>query len=82
MKVWLFLSNIPFLTPPLRVVRGVSVATVWVSEFFFLALGFGDSTDPVILSAYSILGDSLGEVCDRSKDKPVLIIVIVTTGSE
>ena len=56
------LSNIPFLTPPLRVVRGVSVATEWVSEFFFLALRFGDSTGPVIFSAYFSLGDMLGEV--------------------
>ena len=74
------MSNIPFLTPPLRVVRGVSVATVWVSEFFFLALCFGDSTDPVIFSVYSILGDSLGEVYNRSKDKPVLVVYVVMTG--
>ena len=82
MKVWLFLSNTPFLTPPLRVVRGVSVATVRVSELFFLALCFGDSTDPVIFSAYSSLGDSLEAVWERSKDRPALIIVIATSGSE
>ena len=40
----------------------VSVATVRVSEFFFSALCFGDSTDPVIFSSYVVLGDSLVEI--------------------
>ena len=38
------------------------------------------STVPESFSAYSSLGVDLGEVCDRSKDKPVLIMLIASVG--
>ena len=67
---------VPFLTPPLRV-RGVEVASGWGSvPSFFLSVRIcvGVFTIPVIFSAYSNLLFDLGEMFDRSKDKPVLIM--------
>ena len=70
------MSNVPFLTPPLRV-RGVEVASEWGSApsvFFFVGVCVGVFTIPVIVSAYSILLFELGEMLDRFKDKPALIM--------
>ena len=47
---------------------------------FFFVFCVGMSTDPVSLSAYSSLGVDLGEVFDRSKDKPALIMLIAFVG--
>ena len=62
--------------PPLRV-RGVDVASGWGSvpaSFLSVRICVGVFMIPVILSAYSNLVVDLGEMFDRSKDKPVLII--------
>ena len=59
-------------------VLGVEVASGWVSEssfFLFVRVRVGVFTIPVILSAQSNLVFELGEMFDRSKDKPVLIIL-------
>ena len=63
--------------PPLRV-RGVDVASGWGSvpgSFLSDRICVGVLMIPVILSAFSNLVVDLGEMFDRSKDKPVLIIL-------
>ena len=81
MKLW-FLSNVHFLTPPLCV-RGVDVASGWGSvpgSFLSDRICVGVLMIPVILSAFSNLVVDLGEIFDRSKDKPVLIMVSAVVG--
>ena len=61
--------------PPLRV-RGVDVASGWGSvpaSFLSVMICVGVFMIPVILSAYSNLVVDLGEMFDRSKNKPALI---------
>ena len=53
------------------------VAGVWVSELLFSSLVgacIGVFTIPVMFSAYSNLLFDVGEMFDRSKDRPALII--------
>ena len=53
------------------------VAGEWVSVlsfFSFVGVCIGVFTIPVMFSAYSNLLFDLGEMFDRSKDRPVLII--------
>ena len=67
--------------PPLRV-RGVDVASGWGSvpaSFLFVRICFAVFMIPVILS-YSNLVVDLGEMFDRSKDKPALIMVSAVVG--
>ena len=45
-----------------------------LSFFSFVGVCIGVFTIPVMFSAYSNLLFDLGEMFDRSKDKPVLII--------
>ena len=76
------MSNVPFFTPPLRV-RGVEVAIGWGSVPFIsvsVRSCVGVSIIPVIFSAYSSLVVDLGEVFDRSKDKPALIMLSAVVG--
>ena len=68
--------------PPLRV-GGVDVASGWGSvpaSFLFVRICFAVFMIPVILSAYSNLVVNLGEMFDRSKDKPALIMVSAVVG--
>ena len=68
--------------PPLRV-RGVDVASGWGSvpaSFLSVRICVGVFMIPVILSAYSNLVVDLGEMFDRSKDKPLLIMVSAVVG--
>ena len=53
------------------------VAGVWVSELSFssfVGVCIGVFTIPVMFSAYSNLLFDVGEMFDRSKDRPALII--------
>ena len=45
-----------------------------------VGLCVGVSIIPVIFSAYSSLVVDLGEMCDRSKDKPALIMLSAVVG--
>ena len=67
---------------PLRV-RGVEVAIGWSSvPFISVSVGYcvGVFIIPVIFSTYSSLVVDLGEVSDRSKDKPALIMLSAVVG--